>query len=72
MPKGRGYDIFPRTFKARLLLALAFLAGPALMIGLVALFLIAGGLTFRIEYAQCSGSEAASCLEAQTQATDAS
>ncbi len=66
MPKGRGYDIFPRTFKARAALALAFLAGPALMFGLVALFLIVGGLTLRIEYAQCSGSEAASCLEAQT------
>ena len=30
MGAGRGYDIFPRTFKARLLLALAFLAGLAI------------------------------------------
>ena len=61
------YDIFPRTWMPRVLLGLAFLAGPALMSGLLALFFIAGGLTLRIEYAQCSGSDAASCLDEQTE-----
>ncbi len=34
MPKGRSYDIFPRTFKARLLLAAVLLGGyPAIILG---------------------------------------
>ena len=33
MPAERGYDVFPRTFKARLLLAAAFLGGLALTAG---------------------------------------
>jgi hypothetical protein len=34
MPKGRGYDIFPRTFKARLLLAAVLLGGyPGILVG---------------------------------------
>ncbi len=36
MPKGRGYDIFPRTFKARLLLAAVLLGGyPAIMLATI-------------------------------------
>ena len=33
MPKGRGYDIFPQTFKARLLLAAGFAAGLSIIAG---------------------------------------
>ncbi len=41
MPKGRGYDIFPRTFKARLLLALALLLGyPAIILVSIAILLV--------------------------------
>lgn len=36
MPKGRGYDIFPRTWLPRVLLGLAFAAGLAIMAGWVA------------------------------------
>jgi hypothetical protein len=36
MPKGRSYDIFPRTFKARLLLAAVLLGGyPAIMLATI-------------------------------------
>ncbi len=38
MPKGRSYDIFPRTFKARLLLAAVLLGGyPAILVGTAAI-----------------------------------
>lgn len=40
MGAGRGYDIFPRTFKARLLLALAFLAGLAIIGSYLAVSLV--------------------------------
>ncbi|MCH6556417.1 MAG: hypothetical protein IH797_07425, partial [Chloroflexi bacterium] len=36
MPKGRGYDIFPRTWLPRVLLGLAFAAGLAIMASWVA------------------------------------
>ncbi len=39
----RGYDIFPRTPLARVLLALAFVGGLAIMAGLFVLFLLLGG-----------------------------
>ena len=38
MPKGRGYDIFPRTFKVRLLMAAALLAGLPIFAGSLVLF----------------------------------
>jgi predicted Zn-dependent protease len=40
MGAGRGYDIFPRTFKARLLLASAFLAGLAIIGSYLAVSLV--------------------------------
>ncbi len=40
MGVGRGYDIFPRTFLARLLLALAFLGGLGIVVGGIAFFII--------------------------------
>ncbi len=36
MPKGRSYDIFPRTFKARLLLAAGFAGYAAIVLGSLA------------------------------------
>ncbi len=36
MPKGRDYDIFPRTFKARAAMALAFLGYAAIVLGSLA------------------------------------
>jgi predicted Zn-dependent protease len=64
MPAGKGYDIFPRTLKARLLLAIAFLGGLGLVVGwlfLPLLFVISG----IFEDPPCSGSDQQGCLEAQ-------
>lgn len=67
MKAGRGYDIFPRTFKARLLLALAFVGGLLLMAGWVAVsVLVICGL---FELPPCSGSEREACLQPQTELT---
>ncbi|MCH8920901.1 MAG: hypothetical protein IIA23_09420, partial [Chloroflexi bacterium] len=40
MPKGRDYDIFPRTFTARLLLAAGFLGGLPIIVGSLVLFVL--------------------------------
>jgi predicted Zn-dependent protease len=66
MKGGRNYDIFPRTFLPRVLLGLAFLGGSALMFGWLAVFIIGVSSLQFIEQAQCSGSDAASCLDEQT------
>jgi len=65
MPADRGYDIFPRTFKARVLLALAFLGG----LGMIALSLVPAVLLFMglLERPPCSGSARESCLQAQVE-----
>jgi predicted Zn-dependent protease len=65
MKGGRDYDIFPRTLLPRVLLGLAFLGGSALMFGSLALFIIGVSSLTIIEQAQCSGSDAASCLDEQ-------
>lgn len=65
MKAGRDYDIFPRTFKARLVLAIAFVGGLSLVAGWVALLVVGPHLTF--ELPPCSGSEREACLEAQTE-----
>ena len=49
MAGGRGYDIFPRTFKARFLLALAFVGGLGLIGGFVALSILTGGVLDEID-----------------------
>jgi len=68
MPKDRGYDIFPRTFKARLLLALAFVGGlPFFASTLIAVaFIFVAGDRF-LPPPPCSGSEQRGCLEPQTE-----
>lgn len=66
MPKGRGYDIFPRTFKARLLLALAFVGGLTMIGGWVASLALMGTLfSGWFELPPCSRSELNACLEPQ-------
>ncbi len=67
MPKGRGYDIFPQTFKARLLLAAAFLGGLAIMMSWVAVLVFANYGFELFENPPCTGSEREGCLEAQTE-----
>jgi predicted Zn-dependent protease len=61
MPAGKGYDIFPRTFGARVLLAIAFLGGLGLVAGWIYLLTIFGDF----ESPPCSGSGQKGCLEAQ-------
>ena len=66
MPAGKGYDIFPRTFKARLLLALAFLSGLSLITSWLFLPLLLAQLVPGLgEAPPCSGSDRQGCLEAQ-------
>ncbi|MCH7999657.1 MAG: hypothetical protein IIA91_09285 [Chloroflexi bacterium] len=67
MPKGRGYDIFPQSYKARVLLAIAFWGGLPLIMGWVA-FLVLGGdaISEPFKLHPCTGSEREGCLEAQT------
>lgn len=67
MGAGRGYDIFPRTFKARLLLALAFLGGGTLMFGWVALIIFAGDYSYDFYEVSCSGSDLPQCLDEQSE-----
>jgi len=67
MAKDRGYDIFPRTFKARLLLALAFLGGGTLVFGWIAVVIIAGDYSYDIYEVSCSGSDLPQCLDEQTE-----
>jgi len=62
----RGYDIFPRTFKARVLLALAFLGGIATIGGYFAAFFSMASEGF-FQVPPCSGSERSACLEEQTE-----
>ncbi len=64
MGGSRGYDIFPRTFKARLLLAPAFLGGLAPIGGFVAAVFLVGEL---LPDPPCSGSRLPGCLEAQAE-----
>jgi predicted Zn-dependent protease len=66
MPAGnKGYDIFPRTLKARLLLAIAFLAGLGMIAGWL-LFLIVPTIYYEVyEDPPCSGSDQQGCLAAQ-------
>jgi predicted Zn-dependent protease len=67
MGTGRGYDIFPRTFKARLLLVIAFVGGLSLTTGWVALLVLGlDSISGPFELPPCSGSEREGCLEAQT------
>ena len=68
MGAGRGYDIFPRTFKARLLLAIAFVGGLFLMAGWVALMVLVSDAIPRLfELPPCSESEREGCVKAQTE-----
>lgn len=67
MPKDRGYDIFPRTFKARLLLALAFVGGGTLMFGWVAAFILVGDYSYGVYEVSCSGSDLPQCLDEQAE-----
>src|SRR3972149_3545212 len=66
MGAGQGYDIFPRTFKARLLLALAFRGGGALISGWIALIIFAGEYSYDFYEVSCSGSDLPRCLDEQT------
>ena len=67
MPKGRGYDIFPRTFKARLLLAAGFAAGLAIMASWIAVLALGNyAISDLLESPPCTGPERESCLKAQT------
>ena len=67
MPKGRGYDIFPRTWLPRVLLGLAFAAGLAIMASWVAVLAFGSyGISELFENPPCTGSEREGCLEAQT------
>lgn len=67
METRRRYDIFPRTFKARLLLALAFLGGVPIFAAQVALSFLGPDVLFfwLSEDPPCTGSEREGCLEAQ-------
>ncbi len=68
VPADRGYDIFPRTFKARLLLAGAFVGGLFLIAGWLAFeFLVVFRLSGLFGLPPCSGSKAEGCLAAQTE-----
>ena len=68
MTAERGYDIFPRTWKARLLLALAFVGGMCLIAGWFAFtFLLNGVLSGLFERPPCSGSKLEGCLAAQAE-----
>src|SRR3990170_6769594 len=68
MGAGRGYDIFPRTLKARLLLAIALVGGLSLMTGWVALLVLGSdAISGLSELPPCSGSEREGCLEPQTE-----
>ena len=66
MGTGRGYDIFPRTLKARALLAAAFLGGLSIMASWVAvLVFVSDAIPELFENPPCTGSEREGCLEAQ-------
>jgi len=68
MGTGRGYDIFPRTFKARLLLAIAFLGGLSLVAGYVACYFLTLSACFGwFGHPPCSGSKLNGCLAAQSE-----
>lgn len=62
MTKKYSYKIFPTTFKARLLLAAAFVAGLGIVGGYIAFALTTSSFSYGIE---CSGSDVYSCLDAQ-------
>jgi len=67
MPKGRGYEIFPQSYKARVLLAIALWGGLPLIMGWVA-FLVLGNdaISEPLKVQPCTRSEREGCLEAQT------
>ncbi|MGD0115884.1 MAG: hypothetical protein ABSC13_07770 [Dehalococcoidia bacterium] len=68
MTAERGYDILPRTWKARLLLAMAFLGGLCLIGGYVALQVLwFGVIQGWFGQPPCSGSAMDGCLAAQTE-----
>ncbi len=67
MGAGKGYDIFPRTFKARLLLAIAFVGGLGLMAAFIVLPVLVLQLIGLFDVPPCSGSERTGCLEAQVE-----
>jgi predicted Zn-dependent protease len=67
MPKDRGYDIFPRTWLARVLLALAFVGGGTLMFGWIALIIFAGDYSYGVYEISCSGSDLPQCLDEQSE-----
>lgn len=61
----RGYDIFPRTPLARVLLALAFVGGLGVIASYFAAFFLLAG-DFFVE-PPCTGDELRACLEPQTE-----
>jgi len=67
MPNERGYDIFPRTWLARVLLALAFVGGGTLMFGWIALIIFAGDYSYGVYEVSCSGSDLPQCLDEQSE-----
>lgn len=64
MKGGRSYDIFPRTFKARLLLTIAFLAGGAMTAVVIAAFVF---VSVSIELEPCYEADLSTCLEEQSE-----
>jgi predicted Zn-dependent protease len=64
---GRKYDIFPRTLKARLLLALAFVGTPFLMTGCLAVLALVVNVISGPFEPPCSGWDREGCLRAQTE-----
>src|SRR3990172_12203386 len=68
MGAGQGYDIFPRTFKARLLLAMAFVGGLSLIAGWVALLVLwVNVMSGLFGLPPCGGAEREDCLKTQTE-----
>ena len=65
MGSTRSYDIFPRTFKARLLLALAFAGGLGVIASYFAVLILLADEFF--DEPPCSGDELQACLEPQTE-----
>ncbi len=68
MPKGRSYDVFPRTFKARAALTLALTAGLAIIASWMAVLVLgSNAISELFENPPCTGPEREDCLEAQTE-----
>ena len=68
MTAERGYDIFPRTWKARLLLAVAFVGGLCIIAGYVAYYVFTLSACYGwFGSPPCSGSDLEGCLPAQSE-----